>query len=315
VPGVEAASVTTAAPQSGNGAYAGYWRDRDPQPDTNSLPRAQVASVASEFFRAMRIPVLAGRGCADTDTRDAPIVVMINQHLADRLWPGESALGRRLRSPELPEAAVVIGVVGNTRPRLLSQPVTAQIYGCFSQSAGLFATLVARTAGDPMSLARSVQQAVWAVDRDQPVWKIRSGEMLVSGSVQTQRFTVLLMAAAAALALLLAALGTYSVLSYVVQRRAREVGVRMALGASRRDVLGMVLSQTALLTALGVGIGLGGATVLSRVLVGQLYEVSPHDPLTFTATSLVLSAVAWCAAWLPARRLTRIDPIFTLRSD
>jgi putative ABC transport system permease protein len=315
VPGIEAASLAGAAAQSGNGAYVGYWRDGDRQPETDSMPRAQVNGVTREYFRAMGIPVLAGRMCSDTDTADAPSAVIINQHLAQRLWPGGSALGRRLRSPDIPGAAVVVGVVGNTRPRLLSQPVTAQIYGCFSQTAGLFATVVARTTGDPMTVARSVQQAIWTVDRDQPMWKIRSGDMLVSGSVQTQRFVVLLMASAAALALLLAGLGTYSVLSFIVQRRAREVGVRMALGATRGDVLRLVLSQTAIMTAIGVAIGLAGAVALSRLLAAQLFEISPRDPLTFVVTSLLLAAVALLAAWLPARRATLVDPMVTLRAE
>jgi putative ABC transport system permease protein len=259
--------------------------------------------------------VFEGRVCGDAETADSPMKVVLNRHLAERLWPGSSALGRQLRSPEVPVAIEVIGVVGNTRPQLLSQPVTSQIYGCLSQQAGIFATLIARTRGEPMALSRSVQEAIWSVDPDQPMWKIRSAESMVAGSVQTQRFVMLLMSAAAALALLLAALGTYSVLSYTVQRRAREVGVRLALGATRGDVLRLMLSQTAALTLLGVVVGLAGAFVLSRLLAAQLFEISPHDPFTFGGTALLLASVALAAGWIPARRATSVDPTITLRME
>jgi putative ABC transport system permease protein len=184
-----------------------------------------------------------------------------------------------------------------------------------SQNAGVFATVIAKTSGEPMSVARSVQQAIWSVDPDQPMWKIRSGETLVAGSVQTERFVMVLMVAAALLAVLLAGLGTYTVLSYTVQRRARELGVRIALGATRRDVAHLVLSQTAVLVAIGLIAGAAGALALSRVLAAQLFEISPRDPLTFAATSALLAAVALLAAWLPARRATTVDPMITLRAE
>jgi putative ABC transport system permease protein len=315
VPGVEVTSLARAAALSGNGGSAGYWRAEDSQPRPEDMRRAQVNIVSAGYFRAMRIPVLAGRVCDRRDTVDSPITVIVNQHLAERLWPGESPVGRQLRSPELPIAMTIAGVVGNTRPQMLAMPVTAQIYGCWSQQPGLFATVIARTTGDPMSVARSVQQAIWSVDPDQPMWKIRSGDMLISGSVETARFAMLLMSAAAALALLLAALGTYSVLSYTVQRRSRELGVRIALGATRVDIARLVLSRTALLVAIGVVLGTACAFALSRLLATQLFEVSPRDPLTFVATSVLLAAVALVAAWLPTRRAVSLDPVITLRTE
>jgi putative ABC transport system permease protein len=315
VPGVETAALASAAPQSGNGAYIGYWRAEDAQPRQDTMPRAQFNSVTPGFFSAMQVPVIIGRVCRDTDTADTPLVAIVNRHLAEQLWPGQQAVGQQLRSPDIPIPVTVVGVVGDTRPRLLSMPVTAQIYGCFSQNAGVFATVIARTVGEPMRLGRSVQQAIWSVDPDQPMWKIRSGEMLVSGSVQTERFVMLLMAAAALLAVLLAGLGTYSVLSYTVQRRARELGVRMALGATRFDVARLVVMQSGRLVALGVAAGILGALAFSRLLEAQLYEVSARDPFTFAATSLLLSMVALLAAWLPARKATSVDPMVTLRAE
>ena len=166
-----------------------------------------------------------------------------------------------------------------------------------------------------MARARAVQKAIWTVDPDQPMWKIRSSDTLVAGSVQTQRFVVLLMSFAAALALLLAGLGTYSVLSYTVQRRAREVGVRLALGATRGGIARLILGHTAWLITIGVALGLAGAFAMSRLMTSQLYEVSATDPLTFGATAVSLATVALIAAWLPTRRATRVDPMVTLRSE
>ena len=166
-----------------------------------------------------------------------------------------------------------------------------------------------------MTLARSVQQAIWQVDPDQPMWKIRTSESMISASVQRQRFGTMLMLLAASLALVLAALGTYSVLSYTVQRRRREVGVRIALGASRSNIVRLVLGDTVLLTTIGLVVGLAGALALSRVLAAQLYEVSPRDPVTFVLTAVTLTIVAMVAAWLPTRRATEVDPMITLRAD
>jgi putative ABC transport system permease protein len=315
VPGVETASLARAAAQSGNGGFVGYWKADEAQPPPDAIPGALFNAVTPDFFRAMRIPVFQGRVCDATDTAEAPLTVVINRHLAERLWPGASPIGRQLRSPDIPVAATIVGIVGNTRPQLPTQPISSQIYGCLSQNPGLFATVVARTTLEPMTVARAVQQAVWAVDPDQPVWKIRSGDMLVAGSVQTRRFAMVLMSVAAALALLLAALGTYSVLSYSVARRAREVGVRLALGATRQAVIRLMVSQTSVPIAVAIATGLAGALVLSGLLSTQLFDISPRDPFTFIATAIVLAAVALVAAWVPARRATSVDPMLTLRSE
>jgi putative ABC transport system permease protein len=315
VPGVQVASLARAMPQSGNGSYVGFWRSEDTRPSQDAMPRAQYNVVSDDYFRAMEIPVVAGRVCDRQDTPAAPMALVVNAMMAERVWPGEPAIGKRLRAPDIPGEAVVIGVVGNTRPQLLSQPVAPQIYGCLRQQPGIFATIIARTAGEPLALSRSVQQAVWSVDPDQPMWKIRSAESLVAGAAQSQRFVTLLMTGAAALALLLAGLGTYSVLSYAVQRRAREVGVRMALGATRADVARLVLGQTAVLVAAGVLAGLAGAFALSRLVAAQLYETSARDPGTFALMAIALSVVAAVAAWLPMRRATAVDPVVTLRAE
>jgi len=315
VPGVERAALARAIPQSGNGSSIGFWKAQEPQPPRESMPRAQFNTVTADYFHTMGIPVLSGRVCSNQDTADAAMAVMVNRLLADRLWPDGSAIGQRLRAPNVPADAVVVGVVGNTRPQLLQQPEGPQIYGCFSQDAGIFASVIVKTRGEPMALARAVQQAVWSVDPDQPMWKIRSAESMIRGSVQRERFVMLLMVSAAGLALLLAGLGTYSVLSYTVHRRAREMGVRMALGATRVSIMRLVLGQTVVLTLIGVTLGVGGALALGRVVAAQLYEVSPRDPATFVVTTITLALVALSAAWLPTRRATAVDPVVTLRAE
>jgi putative ABC transport system permease protein len=315
VPGVEQVAIARSVPQSGNGANVGFWKSGDSTPSRETMPRAQFNAVTSDFFGVMAIPLLEGRTCAPTDHPDGPLVVIVNRLLAEQLWPGKSAVGKRVRSPDTPGDAIVIGVAGNTRPNLLAQPVAPQIYGCLSQQAGIFATVAIRTTGEPLGLTRSVQQAIWSVDPDQPMWKIRSAEAMVGDTVQRERFVMWLMMCAAGLALLLAALGTYSVLSYTVQRRAREVGVRLALGATRGSIVRLVLGQTVVLTAAGVALGVGGAVILGRVVAAQLYEVSPRDPLTLSATALILTSVALVAAWIPTHRATTVDPLTTLRAE
>jgi predicted permease len=315
LPGVQSVAFARAIPQSGNGSFVGFWRDGEPTPSRETMPRAQFNVVSGDYFATFGIPIIEGRTCGREDSPDAPVAVVVNRLLVDRLWPGEHAVGRRLRAPDIPGAAVIVGVVGNTRPQMLSQPFVPQIYGCLSQQPGIFASIAIKSAGEPLLLSRSVQQAIWAIDADQPMWKIRTAESMVAASVARERFVMLLMTFAAGLALLLAGLGTYSVLAYTVQRRAREVGVRMALGATRANIVRMILGQTAFLTLIGVGIGLAGAAVLSRLVATQLYDVSPHDPTTFIITALTLTIVALVAAWLPARRATALAPGVVLKNE
>jgi putative ABC transport system permease protein len=315
LPGVQRVAIARSVPQSGNGSYVGFWKSGDSTPVRDTMPRAQFNAVTSDFFSVLGIPLHEGRTCDYTDHPDGPVVVIVNRLLAERLWPGESAVGKRVRSPDTPDDAIVVGVVGNTRPNLLSQPVAPQIYGCLSQQAGIFATVALKTAGEPLALSRSVQQAIWSVDPDQPMWKIRSAESMIDITVQRDRFVMLLMMCAAGLAVLLAALGIYSVLSYTVQRRAREVGVRLALGATRGSIVRLVLGHTVLVTTVGVTLGVVGALALGQAVATQLYEVSPRDPLTLSATALILASVALVAAWIPTRRATSVDPLVTLRAE
>ena len=313
VPGVERAALTSAVPFSGNGGRLAIWRAVDPEPDPSTAGTALVTSVTDGYFDVMGIPVVQGRTCDATDRSDAPRVVILNRLLADRLWPGASAVGQRLRAAGLPGEALVVGVVGNTLHHGQRTGMDAHIYACFAQSPSIFATLVARTTAEPMAAARSVQQAVWSVDPEQPVWKIRSMTTLVDSGVERERLVTTLMAAAALLALALAALGVYSVVSHSVAERSREVAVRMALGASRGTILRLVLRETGTLVVVGLGMGLLSALGAGRAIGSQLVDVAPGDPLTLVVTGSLLAVAAIAAALPPAAHASSVDPMANLR--
>jgi putative ABC transport system permease protein len=313
VPGIEHAALASAVPFSGNGGRVSIWRAEDPEPDPDAALSAVAILVTDGYFEAMGIPMVAGRGCAAADSPRSPRSIIVNRMLAERLWPGRPAIGQRLRSAGMNGEATVIGVVGNTLHASQRAGMGSQLYACLSQAPGLFATVVARTAGDPLQSARAVQQAVWSVDPDQPVWKIRSMAMLVSSGVERERLVTTLMMAAALLALALAALGVYSVVSHSVAQRSREVAVRMALGASRGAILQLVLRETGAVVLLGLAAGVLSALGAGRAIASQLVDVAPGDPLTLALTGILLAVAAIAAAALPAARASSVDPVAGLR--
>jgi predicted lysophospholipase L1 biosynthesis ABC-type transport system permease subunit len=211
--------------------------------------------------------------------------------------------------------AIVVGVVGNVKQLTLSREDEPQLYLAKAQSAGIFTSLAVRTTGDPDVLAEPVRQAIWAVDRDQPIWKIRSMESLLDRDLAPRRFTARLAGGFALLALVLALIGVYGVMSYVVAQRTREIGIRMALGAARGEVVRLVLGRGLRIVALGTGLGLIGAYAGARAIEQQLYGVPAADTLTFVTVPLVLVAVAAVACWVPARRAARVDPAIALSAE
>jgi putative ABC transport system permease protein len=315
VPGVRSAALARAVPFSYNGATAGYVVEgREPAPGVEP-PESQLNTVTPEYFATLGIPLRAGRDFAGADRADAPPVVVVNEALARREWPDQSALGRRLRAADGGPWLTVVGVVGNAKHYGLGDAPVAQAYLPYAQTPGIFASVVARTAGDPLALAPAVRAAIWSVDRDQPVWKIRTLETMIRDTLGQQRFTMGLVAGFAAVALLLAGIGIYGVMSYAVAQRTQEVGVRLALGAQRGEVLRLVVRQGLALTGVAVAVGLVGALAAARVLASQLHGVSTADPLTFAAVPMVLGAVALVATYLPARRASRLDPMVALRYE
>ncbi len=284
---------------------------------------AFMRAATPGYFASLRIPVLAGRGFDERDVAGAPGVVLINQALAERYWPGRDPIGERVvmgaqlgglgAVDEVPRE--VIGVIADVKHAQLDGDSPAAIYFPMAQGTWRHLQVVARTAaGDPMALASAVRAEVWAIDDLLPVTNVRTVESLVSGAVAQPRFSMLLMTVFAGIAVLLAAVGIYGLVSYTVSRRAHEVGVRLALGARRGDVLRMVLSQGALLAAIGLVVGLGAAAATTRLLASLLFGVGTGDLATFAAVAAVLAAVALLASYLPASRAARIDPVTTLRT-
>jgi putative ABC transport system permease protein len=247
--------------------------------------------------------------------------VVVNRSLAERFWPGEEATGQRLKvgPADSPNPwATVVGVVGDVRQGGLAGEQRLEMYVPYRQETRGFVAprdLIVRTSSDPEALAAAVRQQVWAVDKDQPVSNVRTMEQVLSAAVSRERFQMLLLGLFAALALLLAAVGIYGVMSYVVTQRTHEIGVRMALGARAGDVLRLVIAQGMRLALVGVGLGLGAALAVTRLMSGMLYGVSSTDPLTFVGVAALLTTISLLACYIPARRATKVDPMEALRYE
>jgi len=276
--------------------------------------------ISPRYFETMGIPLLKGRAFTEEDKAESPAVIVISETTARQFWPGEDALGKQLKigfpSNSENKWLTVIGVVKDVRQYELVVEPKPQMYLPFTQ-ANFFEprALVVKTNLEPLSLAATVRKTVWEIDRDQPVSNIASMENIVSNSVARQRFSMLLLGIFASLALVLAAVGIYGVMSYSVAQRTPEIGIRMALGAQRGDVLKLTIGQGLRLVVTGVIIGLAAAFVLSRVMSSLLFGISPTDPLTFITISLVLVSVAILASYIPALRASRVDPMFALRYE
>jgi putative ABC transport system permease protein len=316
VPGVQSAALASSSPLSGNFGQVGYVVAGRPEPAPGTAPTVLTNTVSDKYFSTMGIPMLAGRDFDDRDRADGLQVVIVNDVLARSAWPGESAVGKRLRIIAQPEVWVtVVGVARSVQHITLNDPPNAQLYVPMTQSPGIFTSIVARTDGDPDRLAKAVRAAVWKVDRDQPVWAMRSMAWWYDTNVATPRFTMVLTGAFAALALVLAAIGVYGVMTFAVAQRTREMGIRMALGAQRGEVLRLVLGRGARILAVATAAGLILAFAAAKFIRTQLIGIGPFDPLTYTVVPAILATVALVACWLPARRAARVDPVIALRTD
>jgi putative ABC transport system permease protein len=315
VPGVQSASLVRGLPFSGNGGTTAIvLPDREPPPK-GMEPEVMINTAMPNYFETIGIPLIQGRVFGNEDQANTPPVVVINQTMARRFWPNQDPLGKQIKFVQGGSMATVVGVVGDAKHYWLEEEQKPQVYDTFSQGPGLFATAVIRTSVEPLSLTEPVRQAIWKVDADQPMWKIRTVEFLVDRSTADRRFLMALMGIFATLALVLTIIGLYGVISYLVNQRTQEIGIRMALGAQMRDILRMVLRQGMLLVLTGVALGLAGAWMLTRLMSRLLYQVSATDPLTFAAISLLLIAVALLACYIPARRATKVDPLVALRYE
>ncbi len=325
LPGVRAAGMVNRLPLGGV-AQIGSVEVENPSPASqlkdpgDADPFIEVVvdwrSATPDYFRALGIPLKEGRFFTNADAADAPLVGLIDEDLARRAWPGESAIGRRFRIPvaSLPWVTIV-GVVGHLRHESVLTDVRPQVYWNYLQRAQDRMALVVRSEGDLDTLTRSVIAEIRAVDPEQPVYDVRTMSAVVDRSVAQQRLTTVVLATFAGVALLMAAIGVYGVVSYGVGQRRREFGIRVALGAAQRDVLLMVLRRGIALAAIGLAIGVGAALFATQALSKLLYGVTARDWLSFAATAAVLAAAALLATILPARRAARVDPMVALRYE
>jgi putative ABC transport system permease protein len=325
IPGVQSVATTTVVPLSDGGSNNGHVIEDFPLAPGEVPPILASRWVSAGFFDTLRIPLVEGRLFDRIDPNARVREAVVSQALAQRFWPGQSALGKRLAQGvgDNPQWATIIGVVGSLREHGLNEDPVATVYYPMQPQVDFnsevriprnFALLV-RTTGDPGRLTAPVRDAVWSLDPNLPLAQIRTMEEVVERSMVRTTFTMLLLVIAGAVALLLGAVGIYGVISYVVSQRTREIGVRMALGAGKGDISRMVLREGLGLALLGIALGLAGAFAATRFLKALLFEVSPADPLTFTAVPALLALIALFACWLPAQRAAGVPPLEAIRSE
>jgi len=321
IPGVESAGINTRLPLSTSGMKFSFSVEGRTMPSDANLPFAVYRVVNPDYFRAMGIPLQRGRVFDRRDTADATPSLIVNRRLAEQFWPGEDPTGKRLKigPADSPNPwATVIGVVGDVRQTGLYGEQLAELYAPYAQERRSWMAprdLVVRTRGDAASLAGAVREAVWAVDKDQPISNIRTMNQVLAAAISRERFQMLLLSLFATLALVLACVGLYGVISYAVAQRTHEIGVRMALGAQPRDVLRLVIRQGMVLTFAGLLLGIAGGLAVTRVMNDLLFGVTATDAVTFISVGGLLLLVSFLACYAPARRATKVDPLIALRYE
>jgi putative ABC transport system permease protein len=318
LPGIESAGLTSVLPFSGNFDGRGLAVEDHPKPRGEEIS-VDLYITTPGYLETMAIPLLKGRALAPQDTDTAPLVALINETMARELWPDQSPLGKRIKFPgseKNPQPwRTIVGIVSDVKQYGLDKKDPMQIYLPEAQFPTQFMTLVVRSSSDAKGMIAAVRNEILATDKDQAVYNISTMEQLLADSISLRRFSMLLLIAFAAIALMIAAVGIYGVISYSVTQRTHEIGIRMALGAGRREIVKLVVGQAMTMTLAGVTIGLGAAFGLTRVMESLLFNVSATDPLTFVIIPVVLTGVALGACAVPARRATKVDPMVALRYE
>ena len=318
VPGVQSVGAISTVFLSDTPNSTNFSIEGRPVPTGADSIEVPLDSVSPSYFRVMGIPLKSGREFDDRDVRGSTPVVIVNETFVLRFFPDEDPLGKRfVYGTPGPDNnwITIVGVVGDMRRTGFDRPVRPETFLPQTQNPSDTLTIVARTAGDPANLSTTLRGEVWAIDRDQSVYDLKTMDQTLSEMSSQRRFNMLLLGVFAALALTLAAVGIYGVMSYSVAQRTHEIGIRMALGARGTDVLGMVVKRGVILASAGIGVGLIGSIALTRLMSSLLYGVSATDPLTFVVIPIVLAAVALGACFVPASRATKVDPMIALRYE
>jgi putative ABC transport system permease protein len=327
---VTAAGASEFLPLSGADSATPFFVDGRPKPAPGDEQKAHYRSVTPGYFGAMGISLVRGRLLTDRDGAAGARVALVNETMARQYWAGRNPIGQRMAitlealrfRPDGPPTLdipsgmrEIVGIVGDVRHNSVQTDPLPEVYMPFAQRPMRTMTVVLRTDADPLAVARDARHVVSAIDPDQPIANVNTVSALVSASIAQPRFNVLLLSAFAAVAMILAVVGVYGVMSYSVALRTREIGVRIALGGQASDIAGLIVRQGMRVALTGLAIGLVSALALGRVMTGLLFGVTATDPLTFAGAGVVLAAVALAACYLPARRAMRIDPVTALRNE
>jgi putative ABC transport system permease protein len=318
LPGVQKASAVSVLPMSGDNQSGSFAIEGRQVAENESMPHGDRWTATSDYFETMSIPLIRGRLFTDHDRSDTAGVAIIDEALAQKYWPSEDPLGKRISfegGRANPKWREIVGIVGHVKHKGLEGESRAQYYYPYSQRPTSDMFLVVRSSTEPSSLVGAVRATIAARDKDLPVYRVTTMDQLVSDSLAQRRFAMFLLGVFAGLALVLAVVGIYGVMSYMVAQRTHEIGVRMALGAQISDVLKLVLGHGMVLVLIGVALGLAGAFALTRLMSALLFGVSATDPITFTGVSVILAGVALIACLVPARRAAKVNPMVALRYE
>jgi putative ABC transport system permease protein len=313
VPGVQAASISTALPVLANHGTP-FLFEGQPVVALGQRPVVLIQSISPEYPKVMGVPVVAGRAFTDHDDAQAPPVALVNQSIVRQFWPNQNPLGKRVVIGNLPKPFEVVGVLGDVKNDSLALAASAEVYVPYPQLASPLLYLSVRTPLDPHSLASALRAQIAAADPEQPLTEIQTMQERLELASASPRFNMLLIGVFSAAAFILAVIGIYGMIAYSVAQRTQELGIRIALGAEKFDILRLVIGSGLALTLAGIAIGLAGSIALTRLMSAMLYETSATDPVILCASAALFLAIALLASYLPARRATRIDPTEALRT-
>ncbi|MFZ1219503.1 MAG: ABC transporter permease [Chthoniobacterales bacterium] len=320
IPGVESATIVWPLPLSGSNNISSFDIEERPMPE-GQQPSSPMRIVGSDYFKTMGIPIREGRGFEETDQLRSLPVVVVNEYFAQKFFPGQNAVGKRIDpgwaiGGEKSQMRTIVGIAGNVKHRTLDMEVTPEVYMASSQTPMTGVSIVARTGlSNPASITSAVRSELAAVDRNIPLVRVRVFEEYLSRALARPRFNAMLLSLFAGTALLLTAIGIYGVMAYSVSQRTSEIGIRIALGAGKKSIFRLVVGQAMALVGISLIAGIAGAFAATRLLSSLLFGIGASDPATFLGIVVLVSGVAFLAAWIPARRATRVDPIVALRAE